>query len=79
MKVFPRDYVGLAAWIITALAAMSVGLTPFGFNLASMVPGILLVPLYYLVGLAGVVSLAFLFMSCTCGKKCRGCGKSSCC
>jgi len=80
MKSSPRHVVCMASWLITSLAAINVGLCPFGVNLLksdwmmTRFPAFV-TPLHYLVGLAGLVCLiAFV-------KACKGecdCGQSSC-
>lgn len=70
---------GLVAWVVTALAAINVGLLPFGYDFFKLpfvqnnIPQ-LVTPLYYLIGVAGVVSLVLFFMACTSGCcMCGGC------
>ena len=77
--------VGMIIWIITALAAINTGLTPFGFNIFAacmrMFPA-LISPLYYIIGIAGALSLWMFIMvcmgKCACGKNnCQTCGSGS--
>jgi len=70
-----------AAWLITALSAINVGLCPLGFNLFKtqmlmMQFPALVNPLHYLVGLAGLVSLYALVMECMhkCSHACKTSG-----
>ncbi len=64
--------VGMASWLVTALAAVNVGACAlFNFNALHhpMLAG-LAGPLHYLVGFAGVVSLVWFCMALAC--KCKG-------
>lgn len=64
------------AWGITALNAINTGLMPMGYDffrsdfvmmhMASMING-----MYYLVGIAGVISLVSLVMCCMKGEHCE--------
>jgi uncharacterized membrane protein YuzA (DUF378 family) len=71
--------VGLIAWLITALAAINVGLMPVGYDFFKL-PFVqnnlqsLIVPLYYLIGVAGVISLVGFFIVLTSESHC-GCHK----
>ena len=59
--------VAKATWIITAVASVNVGLAAFGHDLFGMLAtnfASLIMPLQVLVGIAGVASLAMLFMPC---------------
>lgn len=80
MKDSPRHLIFMASWLITSIAAINVGLCPFGINLfrsdwmMTRFPA-LIVPLHYLVGLAGLVCLVGFIRAC------RGdcdCGQNSC-
>jgi uncharacterized membrane protein YuzA (DUF378 family) len=59
----------MAAWVITALAAINMGLAPFNFNFfaTDFFQNNFMrfyVPILYIVGISGVVSLAMFFMAC---------------
>ena len=60
--------VGKAAWAVTALVAVSVGLTPFGWN---VMHGAFFVTklafMYYVILLAGLVSFGMFCMACSGG------------
>lgn len=80
MKDSPKHMVFMASWLITSLAAINVGLSPFGINffrsdwMMTRFPAII-TPIHYLVGVAGLVCLITFI------KACQGdcdCGKSSC-
>ncbi|HRN77887.1 MAG TPA: hypothetical protein PLU71_01490 [Candidatus Dependentiae bacterium] len=57
-----------AAWIITGLAALNIGLMPFGFDIFSTnflmfnYPQLSVI-LRYLIGISGIISLAAFFLS----------------
>lgn len=59
-----------ASWIITALASINIGLRPFGFNIfdtdffRNNLMNIV-VPIHYLIGLAGIISLAAFVLMCS--------------
>lgn len=56
---------GKAAWLVTALAAIHMGLGYFNINLLSNINLIRFVPyINLLVGVAGVISLVMLVMCC---------------
>lgn len=68
--------VGLISWIVTALAAIHLGLLPFGHNIFSS--GFLATTspdairwVHYLIGICGVISLVMLFMKFNSGHKCK--------
>ncbi len=70
----------MAVWLINALAAINTGLIPFGFNIfttrmLTMRFPVLVVPLYYIIGIAGALGL-WMFIMAVMGK--CNCGKSSC-
>ena len=78
-------WVGLIAWLVSSLAAINLGLAPFGFDFFQtqfivMNPQFA-APICYLILASGLVSLALLIMACTghhgCGK-CNGKSKCSC-
>lgn len=65
--------VGLVVWVITALAALEVGLEHFGWGLRGMVTNHapwLAVPLVYIVGVAGVISLLLAIKAIASGEHC---------
>ena len=74
--------IGMAAWLITALAAVAIGLSLFDYNFFQMDffanhPE-LIAPICYVVLAAGLVGLAFFVMSvmghCGCGTYgCKSC------
>jgi uncharacterized membrane protein YuzA (DUF378 family) len=73
--------IGLAAWLITALVAINVGLAPFNFNFfaTDFFQNNLMrfyVPILYLIGIAGIISLAMFIMACT--SHCYKCGSKKC-
>lgn len=72
MKSPAMKWLGMATWAITALAAINVGYSALS-NGGNMLHHAALAgiagPLHYIIGVAGVVSLVLLVMSCT-GKKC---------
>ncbi len=84
MKNPLMKWVLMLSWLISALAAINVGLCPFGFdffktefvfmNLSNFVA-----PMHYIILIAGLISLGLFVMSCMghCGCK-KGNGKSSC-
>lgn len=75
MKSPAMKWVGKIVWVLTALGAINIGLVPMGYNflLSPTLAGVA-VPLHYLIGVAGVVSLVMLVLKCT--RKCES--KSSC-
>lgn len=69
--------VGHVVWVLTSVAAINVGLEPFGFDVWSYVPAapeMLPMLVKYVVGASGVVSLVLFVMGCMSGN--HGC---SCC
>lgn len=72
MKDSPKHVLFMVSWLITSLAAINVGLMPFGVNFFSsqwmmMRFPAFIVPLHYIVGIAGIICLiAFI-------KSCQGC------
>ncbi|HZW61424.1 MAG TPA: hypothetical protein VFF04_04305 [Candidatus Babeliales bacterium] len=64
-------WVGLAAWLITALAAIIIGLKPFGYDVMAH-PSLASVamPLTYVILVAGVLSLLMFFMALSGGCAC---------
>lgn len=80
MKSALHKVVGLGSWLITALAAINVGLMPFGYdffasNLMMDRFASLNVPLHYVVGVAGIVCLVMFIQTMT--GHCH-CGSSNC-
>lgn len=71
---------GVISWLITALAAINIGLMPFGYdffklpiiqnNLAQVIT-----PAFYIIGVAGVISLLLFFMSLAAGGCMCGCSE----
>lgn len=66
-----------ASWLITALASLHIGLCALGFHGARMyvmeqMPQLVL-PLQYIVGIAGLISLVsfFMYLSRGCGCNCK--------
>ena len=77
MKSPAMRMVGHVVWVVTAVAALNVGLEPFGFDLwnyVPMTPEMLPTIIKYLVGICGVVSLVMFVMGCMSGH--HGC---NCC
>ncbi len=66
--------VGMVVWVLTALAAISIGLKPFGYDLGMNMmisyPS-LVAPVQYLLLASGVASLVMLFVGCGCGAHCK--------
>ncbi len=62
-----------ASWLLTSFGAISLGLAPFGYNLVEklgmMISPSIINPLYYLIGIAGVMSLVSFFAACS--KDCK--------
>ena len=72
-------WLGMASWLITALASINVGLAgAFGWNLFSQswFPAAIVMPVHYIIGLSGVYSLVLLAMMFSCG--CGKCGTKDC-
>lgn len=80
MKNSPRHVVCMVSWLVTSLAAINVGLCPFGVNLLrsgwmmTRFPA-LIAPLHYFVGLAGLICLVAFVRAC---KAECDCSQSSC-
>ena len=58
-----------AAWLLTAIGSINCGLKALGYDLFSIEfiksnLGMLEMPVYYLIGLAGVYSLVMFFTGC---------------
>lgn len=69
---------GLIAWVITALAAINVGLMSFGydfFKLPFVQNNVAWLPTYsyYIIGVCGVISLLLFFMAVAAGGCMCGC------
>lgn len=61
--------VGKAAWLLTALAAIHVGVvTLFGsdYDMIQKLPDVMVQPMYWLFLIAGLYSFVMLFMHCRC-------------
>jgi uncharacterized membrane protein YuzA (DUF378 family) len=70
--------VGHVVWVVTAVAAINVGLEPFGFDLWTYVPAtpdMLPMLVQYLIGACGVVSLVMFVMGCMGGSHACSCCK----
>lgn len=71
---------GLLAWLVTSLAAINIGLMPFGYDFFKL-PFVqnnlpqLVTPAYYIIGVAGVISLLLFFMSVASGGCMCGCAE----
>ena len=68
-------------WIITALGSIHLGLISIGYSIFSRpifmttLSG-LIIPIHYIIGLAGLISLLMFFWSCSAyGEKCGMCRK----
>ncbi len=60
---------GKAAWLITALASIHVGVVAlFGpdYDMIQKLPDVMIQPLYWLYLVAGLYSFVMLFMHCRC-------------
>lgn len=80
MKSTLHKVVGLGSWLVTALASINVGLKPFGYdffasNLMTDKFAGAVVPLHYIIGVAGVVCLVMFIL--TVSGHCH-CGSSNC-
>ncbi len=69
--------------IISSVAAINLGLVPFGYdffrsNFVLMNMTGFIAPMYYIVLLAGIISLA-CFIMCVTGNCCNSCNGKSCC
>lgn len=80
MKHGIMGWIGWISWVVSALASINLGLRPFNydfFNTEFVMINMpqLIVPLHYLILIAGLVSLAFFVMSmmgyCGCEGKCN--------
>jgi len=74
--------IGMAAWLITALCAVHVGMKSIGYDLMARF-GLETNPMLnmyaeYAAGIAGVISLIMFVMALTC-KGCGCCGNRSSC
>lgn len=84
MKGGIMRWVYMLSWLISGLAAVNVGLHPFGFNFFStefvlMNMMGLIGPMHYLILIAGLISLGLFVMSLSGKCHCDRCnGKSSC-
>lgn len=72
-------FLGMASWLITALAALHVGLVALGYDITSMAAfqqanlQALVVPTQYIIGIAGAISLTMFIMALM-GTCCCSCG-----
>lgn len=80
MKHGIMGWIGWFSWVITALASINIGLRPFNYDFFStefMMVNMqqFIIPLHYLILVAGLVSLAFFVMGamgyCGCQGKCN--------
>lgn len=80
MKHGVMGWIGKLSWVITALASINYGLRPFNYDFFStefMMVNMqqFIVPLHYLILIAGLVSFAFFVMAvmgyCGCQGKCN--------
>lgn len=62
----PMHLLGKAIWLITALASITLGLMPLGYNLFMYVPMSLMAAIHYAIGVAGLISLALMIKACAC-------------
>ena len=69
---------GMATWVITALASINMLTTLYGYDffswLMDTMPGAYM-PAMWIVGISGMISLAMLVKACMC---CPGCGMCPC-
>lgn len=73
-------FVGMIVWVITALAAIHMGLLAMGYDvIAKAGLSNMDTTIMYIVGISGVISLALFIMMIFCKKGCGcGCQCSSC-
>jgi uncharacterized membrane protein YuzA (DUF378 family) len=74
-------FLALGSWVITALASINIGLAAMGYDffqsnfvLTNMMG--LIKPMYYIIGIAGLISLVLFIMACMGG--CAKCGSKDC-
>jgi len=66
-----KSMLGQVVWLLTAIGSIHLGLIGLGFNFLNL-PFIqenlamLIVPLHYVFGVAGVLSLVMMMQSCAC-------------
>jgi len=68
--------VGHVVWVVTAVAAINVGLMPMGYDLFAFIPmnsESASLALQYFIGVCGVVSLGFFVMGCMHKGSCSCC------
>ena len=73
-------WIGMLAWFFSSVAAINLGLRPFGFDFFTTefmllnMPQ-LIVPLHYVILVSGLISLALFVMSftghCSCNSGCK--------
>ena len=67
-----KSLLGQAVWLLTAIGSIHLGLIGLGFNFLNM-PFIqenlaaFIIPLHYVFGVAGVLSLVMMMQSCSGG------------
>jgi len=76
-------YVGMATWMITALVSINMLTGMYDYNaiiyIGNMMPS-LIVPLCWIIGLSGLISLGMLVKAIMmCGSGCGPCGCSEGC
>ncbi len=84
MKGIFMKWVFMISWLVSALAAINVGLAPFNFDFFRtefflMNMGNLAAPLSYLILISGLISLGLFVMSCMGHCSCEKCNGSSSC
>ena len=78
MKSPLMKHIGMATWFITSVASINVLTNVYGYNFLSFIAmqmPALLMPVLWIIGISGVVCLAFWIMSL---KGCMCCGKNPC-
>ena len=73
-------WLGMATWLITALVSINMLTAMYEYNaivwIGNSAPG-LVIPLVWIIGLSGIISLAMLIkviMMCGSGCMCKSCG-----
>lgn len=66
-------FVHMSLWLLTSIGAINWGLKPLGYNLVeklgAMTSFAIIDPIYYIIGVAGVLSLLMFFS--VCAKECK--------